>query len=156
MNKRQAQPIQCRTGKKQKTHRGQCSPDKQKPSEAQDKHPIAAAQTARPTHHELLRNKGGAPLTLYTHTHSHTDTDTRRLSAPAEPAAPPGAYAPTRTTRAWNSWLLRPRRPTPYRSTDLLRPRASSARRALQRMSSQRLLRFHRPQSGRRCAWFRA
>ena len=32
--------------------------DRQKPSEAQDKHPRAAAQTARPTH-QLIRNKGG-------------------------------------------------------------------------------------------------
>ena len=44
--------------------------NRQKPSEAQDKHPGAAAQTARPTH-QLLRNKGGAPLsphsTLPTH-----------------------------------------------------------------------------------------
>ena len=77
--------------------------DRQKQPEAQDKHPRAAAQTARPTH-QPLRNKGGADPSL-THAHtSHTDTDTRRLSAPAEPAAPPGAYAPTRTTRAWNSW----------------------------------------------------
>ena len=44
--------------------------DRQKPPEAQDKHPRAAAQTARPTSCSRIKG-GGAPLTLHMHTLTH-------------------------------------------------------------------------------------
>ena len=66
--------------------------DRQKPPEAQDKHPRAAAQTARPTH-QLLRNKGGAPLTLHTHTLTH-------VHGHAPPLRARRASRPTRRLRA--------------------------------------------------------
>ena len=57
--------------------------------EAPDKPPRAAAQTARPTH-QLLRNKGGAPLTLHTHSLTHnTYTYTDTAASPRPPASRP-------------------------------------------------------------------